>query len=423
MAFREDAMFDENKYYFPEGAAKIRAEQSKQPWLEVSAERDEQGTPGLQVVPDEQKYVGVRDESKGLHEGYSLPAFLPLPAITHPTATHSHVTAHHANGVLPSQIHPWSQPATPDYPRHWAEPIAVPNSQRHWTQPVIPDQQRQYVQPVLHQQSQYAQSIGDQLPNSWSETVPPSHPAQWSQSTTAIAPGGYGEQTYWGPQADQYGNLAPYAQNTGQHSYSSLEAPSHYSDGHASAWAHGTEAGPTLTGSPEVPLIQEAIQPPSGSWSIASMKNARNRKWWIAGGLLGLLIVIGAVIGGVLGGLAAQGSTNSAATAPISDGNNTMTALKSIRQNSKLAVTGYRGENGNYTLRLFFQDPGHHIRFMDKSSVGETWTNPVTLDTLDYEPMPNGSIAAGSYLGVDPVSSPVCTSLPEFSLPNSLTSK
>jgi hypothetical protein len=116
--------------------------------------------------------------------------------------------------------------------------------------------------------------------------------------------------------------------------------------------------------------------------------------------------MVGAVVGGVLGSKAAQKNPKSTPVAVPSGGNTTATttSLKSIRQNSRLAVTGYRGDNGNYTLRLFFQDPKDRLRFMDKTGTDETWSEPVILDTLDYEPMPNGSIAAGSYLGNDPVS-------------------
>ncbi|KAI1083358.1 hypothetical protein F5B20DRAFT_529699 [Whalleya microplaca] len=54
----QDEMFDTQKYYFPAGALDLPRQQS-QPGLEVTPERDEQGTPGLQPVPDEQKFSNV----------------------------------------------------------------------------------------------------------------------------------------------------------------------------------------------------------------------------------------------------------------------------------------------------------------------------------------------------------------------------
>ncbi|KAI1498284.1 hypothetical protein F5X99DRAFT_394188 [Biscogniauxia marginata] len=60
----EDAVFEGQKFYFAPGGLDPRQAQPSQPWLEVAPERDEMGTPGLQVVPqEEQKYA-----TGGLHE-------------------------------------------------------------------------------------------------------------------------------------------------------------------------------------------------------------------------------------------------------------------------------------------------------------------------------------------------------------------
>ncbi|KAH9999558.1 hypothetical protein F4779DRAFT_631289 [Xylariaceae sp. FL0662B] len=53
-----DEMFETNKFYFAPGALDLPTQQP-QPWLEVTPERDEQGTPGLQPVPDEQKFSNI----------------------------------------------------------------------------------------------------------------------------------------------------------------------------------------------------------------------------------------------------------------------------------------------------------------------------------------------------------------------------
>lgn len=403
MASREDAMFDENKYYFPQGAAKVRDERIQQPWLEVSTERDEQGTPGLQLVPDEQKYIGARDDHKGLYGDCRIPelALCPGQALGPPAATHGNASAHHGDNVLSSQITPWSQPATIDSPRHWSEPLATPKPQQ--VQPVPPGQQQQYVQIVPAEQScESTYPTTHQPQHSWPEPEASSQQPQWAQSTTTLAPHNYAEQIYWAPQVDHTNQLVPSAPNLGQHSYSSLEVSSQYSDGHASSWTHGTDTGPTLAGSLEVPLMKTNMKTNPSKRYITGSYESRKLMWWILGILMGMLIVIGAVVGGVLGSRAAHVQTES--DTPITLGSNSTTTLETIRQNSRLAVTGYRGDNGNYTLRLFFQDPENRIRFMDKSSVGGKWTDPVTLDTLDFEPMPNGSITASSYLGSDPVS-------------------
>ncbi|KAK9421591.1 hypothetical protein SUNI508_05521 [Seiridium unicorne] len=390
MASHEDSLFDNNKYFFPEGAAKIREQRTQQPGLEVPAQRDEQGTPGLQLVPDEQKFVH-QDNSKGLYGDYSAPAF--LPAISHTThATHTaNVPAQHDGVLSASQAYPWSQPAAIVYPQHWSQPTAVVEPQ---IEPPLPD--------AVDQQYQYSQPIAEQPQQSWQPPAASHGQTQTSQSTTTITQSNYPEQVYWAQPTDTNGNLHPY--NPSQHSYTSLEAASRYSDGQASAWTHGTDTRPTLLGGAEVPFMKEHMTPQPSTGSLASWKNPRTRKWWIVGGILGLLIVIGATIGGVLGGRASGESNNHehGGSNLNSDNATSTTTLTTIRQNSKLAVTGYRGGNGNYSLRLFFQDPGDRLRFMDKSSSVGAWTDPVTLDTLDFEPMPNGSIAAGAYLGHDP---------------------
>ncbi|KAI1873146.1 uncharacterized protein JN550_003399 [Neoarthrinium moseri] len=368
MASHEDAIFDNNKYFFPGGTAKFR--EQAQAGLEVPAERDEQGTPGLQPLPNEQKF-GYHDV-QGLYGYYSAP--LQAPA--------AYATEDVTIGLPPAQAaehSQWSQePATDD--RNWQPPIA--HDGHYLDQPVAPSQQQQQ-----HQQQQQQQQQQQHL-------HPAPHQNNWGWSTTTVAPNQYPEQTYWAQPNASHGSVSAPTQ-WGQQSYTSLEAYSH-SDARSSN--HAVEESHLVP-----PLhsnqLTESGKPPRSS----RQADARKRRYCIAGGVLGVLIIIGAVLGGVLGsGVIHSNPTGSATVLPPSGENKTFAPLKTIRQNSKLAVTGYRGGNGNYTLRLFFQGPDDHVRFMDKSSSDSAWTDPVMLDTLDYKPMPGGSIAAGSYQGVKP---------------------
>ncbi|KAH8196427.1 hypothetical protein TruAng_009414 [Truncatella angustata] len=411
MVSHEESLFDNNKYFFPEGAAKVREQRAQeQPWLEVSALRDEEhGTPGLQPVPNEQKYAVHED--KGLYGNYITPAFLspqPAPVLSQAASfqNESHtadalVASHDEELLTSSQTEAWSQPATLEPPPHWSQPVTAPERQIQWPQPVTATEPQHDYQHSIAENSHQAY-----LFSAGADPGPQPH-SQWSRSTTAVAPSvalapsNYPEQTYWAQSHDPYGHATQNGAGQ-QHSYSSLEISSQYSDGRASAWTHGTDGRPTVIGSPDIPLIKENMASTSPNKWLSGAPG-KSRQWWIAGGILGLLIMIGAVVGGVVGANALKNADSmvGGGQTPPSE-NTTITTPKIIRQNSRLAVTGYRGASGNYTLRLFFQDPDNQLRFMDKSSVGGIWTDPVTLDTLDYKPMPNGSIAVGSYLGHDP---------------------
>lgn len=76
-------------------------------------------------------------------------------------------------------------------------------------------------------------------------------------------------------------------------------------------------------------------------------------------------------------------------------------ALKSIRPNSNLAVTGYRG-NGDFKARLFYSGPDNVLRHSDYNSASNAWTSPAALDNL--APIAKSPIAASTYLYPSPVS-------------------
>ncbi|KAI0383740.1 hypothetical protein F5Y04DRAFT_19953 [Hypomontagnella monticulosa] len=123
----------------------------------------------------------------------------------------------------------------------------------------------------------------------------------------------------------------------------------------------------------------------------------------------GLVVVgLGAVLGGVLGSKAEKASHSNDApvvsnTTPNTTSNGTSSTIPNsvlqqpIRAGSKLAVTGYR-RKGDYSIRLFFQDQDHQLRFIDRETSSSNWTKSEVLDNLPYQPLQYGAIAAGSYL-------------------------
>lgn len=364
MASHPDALFDNNKYYFPEGIAKVR--EQAQPWLEVPAERDEQGTPGLQPLPDEQKTVS--QHVQGLYGNYSAP-FLPV------APGQDSYGAASSSRVMPvthvEQQNQWSHTVVAQAEQQWPYmPPAATGQYQDWTQQAAADL--------------------DELPA-------PSARIQPGEYLEPSLPLGHSNLSTGTPRA------------SGHHSYSSFEVASQYSDGYSSQGAltyeQRTHDSATLVTGTWGFSNKEAGK--SAGKVISSWRAAgRRRLWWfIAGVIFGLLVVVGAVVGGILGAKAAAAITESSSTDGVSSSgeSNTTSTASSIRTNSRMAVSGYRGINGNYTLRLFFQDLDNHIRFMDKTSVDSKWTDPVTLSDLEYEPMANGSIAAGSYLGTNPV--------------------
>lgn len=130
------------------------------------------------------------------------------------------------------------------------------------------------------------------------------------------------------------------------------------------------------------------------------------RKWFIIGGIIAILVIIGAVLGGVLGSRAAQSSSQQAASSNAevgSEGSGSGTGTgtttgsssgtasasatptptpKSIRQGSSLSVASWRGQ-GDAELFLFFQDPQGNLRRSryDGSKSSSQWETPVQFSS------------------------------------------
>ncbi|KAI0102365.1 hypothetical protein F4776DRAFT_668966 [Hypoxylon sp. NC0597] len=113
---------------------------------------------------------------------------------------------------------------------------------------------------------------------------------------------------------------------------------------------------------------------------------AKRRVLWAVGGIHIFLISAGAVLGGV------DTATAKAAIRQLFRIQHPIELprirqarpVKSIRTNSRLAVTGYRTKT-DCGIRLFYQDRDNHLRFVDKESAGANWTELVIiLDSLPY---------------------------------------
>ncbi|KAI1093503.1 hypothetical protein F5B19DRAFT_449621 [Rostrohypoxylon terebratum] len=150
---------------------------------------------------------------------------------------------------------------------------------------------------------------------------------------------------------------------------------------------------------------------PAQTKSLWVNKDIKVKRWvvWAISGTLILIIGIGAILGGIIGS-----QIESAKNAPGNNpGNNSTTtngtspntpqtaSTPSVRLGSRLAVTGYRNET-DYNIRLFYQDKDNQIQFVDKEGASANWSAPTVLD-LPYQPIENGTIAAGSYISNDPV--------------------
>ncbi|ETS86498.1 hypothetical protein PFICI_00326 [Pestalotiopsis fici W106-1] len=443
MTSREDRLFDENKYFFPEGAAAILEQRSEQPWLEVLAERDEQGTPGLQPVPNEQKYVQQQNISgiKGLYENNIAPVYLPVhaaiagpssllapsdagraftpapapvpapasPPATAPTTSHDgadlYLSDDQDHGTTISSLRePWSQPDFTNFAQQdqqqqqqqqyasWSQASDPEVHNPSWTHATVPEQNQHYIQPTTEYVQQYLAPVASYAPHGY-------------QPSSVVVQADPSKHAYWAKFSEYNGGQLPSHLSQHSHSHSSLDVSSQYSGGNFSGWAHGPDQRTLQHVTPDMPLMNDKASASSKKLPLTA-RWTKKQIWWMAGGIF-LLVAIGAIIGGVLGSRhsnnGSKAKSSSSSSAASSDANSTVSyEMKTIRRNSRLAVTGYRGSSGNYTLRLFFQDPDHHIRFMDKSSVGGTWTDPTTLDTLGYQPKPYSSITAGSYVWNSP---------------------
>ncbi|KAI8960761.1 hypothetical protein F5Y11DRAFT_349181 [Daldinia sp. FL1419] len=316
----QDAIFDNNKYYFPPST--LTPSQS-QPWLEVAPIRDEQDTPGLQPIShDEHKYADVGSVG-GMRGGTA-------PYRTQGTAHADEITSQGLQAVPPIATEQYSAQSQPQL-----------QPQHQWSNPTV--------------SHQYGQSF---------QTLPSSQVSGFSSENLM-----YGPQLASSNAERQY--LNPYA-----------------AGGAGSSWVKDEHR------------------------ILGNGKEVKVKRWviWAVGGAILLLLGIGATLGGIMGSRAhwsvsydqidsnttSNGTTSSSPSPPKS------TPTQSIKVGSRLAVTGYRTDT-DYSIRLFFQDQDNQIRFLDKEKASANWTKTTALDTLPYEPMENGSIAAGSYLFPDPV--------------------
>ncbi|EAQ88763.1 hypothetical protein CHGG_05382 [Chaetomium globosum CBS 148.51] len=144
---------------------------------------------------------------------------------------------------------------------------------------------------------------------------------------------------------------------------------------------------------------------------------SRKRLWLIIGGVIAVLVILGAVLGGVLGSRAASSSSaNTSASQGDQDagsngGNNTgtggdnsgssgdadtaddpapknTTTTTPIRKGSGLAVTGWRKPDGSSDTYLFFQDQKDELQYVrcDKSlrttdKESTCWAEPVKINS------------------------------------------
>ncbi|KAI2470068.1 hypothetical protein F4781DRAFT_392239 [Annulohypoxylon bovei var. microspora] len=302
----QDALFDNNKYYFPVGTVA-----PKKPSLGADLERNEQDNAQLH---DEHKYADVTP--RGLHNG--------APSLNEP-------------GSQGTQAVPF-----------------VGSQQLAQLQPP------QYRGPETNTSQDYGQS---------SQTLP------LSQISSCCG----NNPTY---------DHQPIASNTeNQHS------------------------NPHVFTKPNSSWMKEGRQ----AWAN---KDVKVKRWviWALGGTLLILASVGATIGGILRADAVRaknapkgGDNNDSNTPVVSNTTSNATSpdtpetttKPTVRIGSRLAVTGYRNQT-DYSIRLFYQDEDNQIQFMDKEGAGANWTASTMLN-LPYQPIENGSIAAGSYLLDDPV--------------------
>jgi hypothetical protein len=160
-----------------------------------------------------------------------------------------------------------------------------------------------------------------------------------------------------------------------------------------------------------------SVDPEQDPPSTPAAGPGKKRLWLIIGGVIALLVILGAVLGGVLGSRAAKSSSTELsgsseglgdAGSPAADstfpnttpppvttsppGGNTpadnTTVSTLIRQGSGLAVTSWRKPDGSAEMYLFFQDKKDGLQYMrcdkghrsaDKDAT--CWTLPVSVNS------------------------------------------
>ena len=193
--------------------------------------------------------------------------------------------------------------------------------------------------------------------------------------------------------------------------HQSYRSPGHSETG---AFESGLEVVPEQPG-----LYPADPKPPEAEKIVASTPPVaaaaqRKRLWWIIGGIVLVAVIIGAVVGGVVGSRASRNNNNNDSSEGASSTTGTLTTTSTgtatsstptntlVRQNSRLAVTGYRiKDTSTFRFRLFFQDLDDKIRYTDYFSYNDSWIDTILLDNIST--LPGTPLAASSYLENDPV--------------------
>jgi len=129
-------------------------------------------------------------------------------------------------------------------------------------------------------------------------------------------------------------------------------------------------------------------------------KKSTKKKWIWIGAMAAVCVVVGAVVGGVVGNRATSGRTSSPLATASPTASPTAPAF-AVRQNTRLAVTGWKSEQAD-NIRLFYQDTEGQIRYSTLSSIDRGGWSRSTVLGLDAEP--GTPLAACSFVARSPVS-------------------
>ncbi|KAK8020079.1 hypothetical protein PG990_005217 [Apiospora arundinis] len=351
----EDPLFDSNKYYFPAGILKPAPIQSG---LEVPPQRDENAaSPGLQLVPDEQKHS--HQDLPGLYGSRSA---LHPPPVLLPTGQAVHLDEYASQGLQ--------------------------SVDQHYQQQY--DEQHQYQHLQFQHDSSHANVQNYQWPSS-SQTQQQQSPDQWPVPSTG--------QGAWGFPYQQHNYHAAPSGDESLPEAVTMPPSETYPGLHPTYYAKPT---PSMSGSSEHWLKNEAtaMDPKMEAttmvvmarWSNCTASHCGCSGRWSSRGPR------------------QQESTRRACSSskairfgPAKPGGSstedTVAPPKSISMHSKLAASAWRGPTDtNYTPPA---GPDNIIRFVENTSENKNWTGAVALDTLDYQPLTNGALAAGVYLHSD----------------------
>ncbi|KAI1637953.1 hypothetical protein F4809DRAFT_602464 [Biscogniauxia mediterranea] len=123
----KDVVFESQKLNFALGVVDPGEAQPSQPWLEVAAEQDEKGTPGLQVVPQEhQKYMDHRESKWFPYFQWAIPVpnqYYVQSAQESSLEVVPQTSLHDVQqfGVWNSETHPLQAPPPLNFDPSWAK--------------------------------------------------------------------------------------------------------------------------------------------------------------------------------------------------------------------------------------------------------------------------------------------------------------